>query len=156
MPFLVVQSTLLFDEDAEQADSGNDDHGDEAGQLPQDDGEEDETYETCADGTGGKGEKPPPDAHELQRLLQALEDRKAVERVVHSRMICVCVVALVLYRLSEFLSKKVWEPTLRSSRTLVPVTQFRGTARSLLAVDYHFYTMKNIFSRIVRDLIISK
>lgn len=94
MPFLVVQSTLLFDEDAEQADSGNDDHGDEAGQLSQDDGEEDEADETCADGTGGKGEETPPDAHELQRLLQALKDRKAVERVVNSRGICVCVVVL--------------------------------------------------------------
>lgn len=97
MPFLVVQSALLFDEDAEQADSGDDDHGDESGQLSQDDGEKDETYETCADGTGGKGEETPPDAHELQGLLQTLEDGKAVERVVHSRMICVCVVALVLY-----------------------------------------------------------
>jgi hypothetical protein len=48
----------------------------------------------CADGTGGKGEEPPPDAHELQRLLQALEDGKAVERVVHSRGFCVCVVVL--------------------------------------------------------------
>ena len=97
IPFLVVQSALLFDEDAEQTDGGNDDHGDEACQLPQDDGEEDETDETYADGTGGKGEEPPPDAHELQRPLQTLEDGKAVERVVHSRMICVCVVALVLY-----------------------------------------------------------
>jgi hypothetical protein len=97
IPFLVVKSALLLDEDAEQTDGGDDDHGDEAGQLPQDDGEEDETDKTCADGTGGKGEETPPDAHELQRLLQTLEDGKAVERVVHSRMICVCVVALVLY-----------------------------------------------------------
>ena len=149
-----MQPALLLDEDGEQTDGGDDDHGDESGQLPQDDGEEDKPYETCADGTGGKGEEAPPDAHELQGLLQTLEDGKAVERVVHSRMICVCVVALVLYRLSEFLRKKVWEPTLRPPRTLVPVTQFRRTARSFLAVDYHFYTMKNIFDRIVRDLLI--
>lgn len=94
MPFLVVQPALLLDEDAEQTDCGDDDHGDESGQLPQDDGEEDEADKACADGTGGKGEEPPPDAHELQRLLQALEDGKAVEQVVHSRMICVCVVVL--------------------------------------------------------------
>jgi hypothetical protein len=67
-----VKSIALPDIDGDQSDEGKDNHGNEACQLTQDDGEKDETEKGYTDGDGSEGEKPASDAHELQRLLNTL------------------------------------------------------------------------------------
>lgn len=67
-----VKSTALSDVDGTQSDKGKDNHGNEACQLTQDDGEKDETEKGHTDGEGSEGEKPASDAHELQWLLNTL------------------------------------------------------------------------------------
>ena len=67
-----VKPVALPDVDGSQSDEGKDNHGDEARQLTQDDGEEDEAEEGHANGDGGKGQESASDAHELQRFLYAL------------------------------------------------------------------------------------
>ena len=50
-----VKSIALPDIDGDQSDEGKDNHGNEAYQLTQDDGEKDETEKGYTDGNGGKG-----------------------------------------------------------------------------------------------------
>lgn len=67
-----VKPIALPDVDGSQSDKGKDNHGDEASQLTQDNGEEDKAEEGHADGNCGKGQEAASDTHELQRFLYAL------------------------------------------------------------------------------------
>ena len=83
VPLLAVQSAALFDVDGDDSYGGEADHDDEADKLAEEDGGQQETEEAQADGSGGVGQEPAADAHELQWLLESLEDRDAVEIDVH-------------------------------------------------------------------------
>ena len=83
MPLLAVQSAALLDVDGDDFHGGEADHDDEADKLAEEDGEQQEAEEAQADGSGGVGQEPAADAHELQWLLESLEDRDAVEIDVH-------------------------------------------------------------------------
>lgn len=83
MPLLVVQSAALLDVDGDDSYGGEADHDDESDKLAEEDGGQQETEEAHTDGSGGVGQEPAADAHELQWLLESLEDRDAVEIDVH-------------------------------------------------------------------------
>ena len=83
VPFLAVQSAALLDVDGDDSHGGEADHDDEADKLAEEDGGQQEAEEAQADGSGGIGQEPAADAHELQWLLESLEDRDAVEIDVH-------------------------------------------------------------------------
>ena len=83
VPFLAVQSAALLDVDGDDSHGGEADHDDEANELAEEDGGQQEAEEAQADGSGGIGQEPAADAHELQWLLESLEDRDAVEIDVH-------------------------------------------------------------------------
>ena len=81
--FLAVQSAALLDVDGDDSHGGEADHDDEADELAEEDGGQQEAKEAQTDGSGGVGQEPAADAHELQWLLESLEDRDAVEIDVH-------------------------------------------------------------------------
>lgn len=83
MAFLAVQSAALLDVDGDDSHGGEADHDDEADELAEEDGGQQEAKEAQTDGSGGVGQEPAADAHELQWLLESLEDRDAVEIDVH-------------------------------------------------------------------------
>ena len=83
VPFLAVQSAALLDVDGDDSHSGETDHDDEAHELAEEDGRQQEAKEAEADGSSGIGQEPAADAHELQWLLESLENRYAVEIDVH-------------------------------------------------------------------------
>ena len=83
MPLLAVQSAALLDIDGDDSHGGEADHDNEADKLAEEDGGQQEAEEAQADGSGGIGQEPAADAHELQWLLESLEDRDAVEIDVH-------------------------------------------------------------------------
>ena len=83
VPFLAVQSAALLHVDGDDSHGGKTDHDDEANELAEDDGRQQETKEADTDGSGGVGQEPAPYAHELQWFLESLEDRDAVEIDVH-------------------------------------------------------------------------
>ena len=83
VPFLAVQSAALLHVDGDDSYGYEDDHDDEAHELAEEDGRQQKTKETDADGSGGVGQEPAPYAHELQRFLESLENRDAVEIDVH-------------------------------------------------------------------------
>ena len=83
MPLLAVQSAALLDVDGDDSHGGEADHDDEADELAEEDGGQQEAEETQADGSGSIGQEPAADAHELQWFLESLEDRDAVEIDVH-------------------------------------------------------------------------
>ena len=83
MPLLAVQSAALLDVDGDDSHGGEADHDNEADELAEEDGGQQEAKEAQADGSGGVGQEPAADAHELQWLLESLEDRDAVEIDVH-------------------------------------------------------------------------
>ena len=74
VPFLGMKPAALFHIDGQQSNDGDDHHGDEAGELAHDDGEDDEPHEGEAYGSCRKCEEPSPDAHELQWFLESLEN----------------------------------------------------------------------------------
>ena len=80
---LAVQSTALFDVDGDDSHGGKADHDDEADKLAEEDGGQQEAEEAQADDSGCVGQEPASDAHELQWLLEPLEDWNAVEIDVH-------------------------------------------------------------------------
>ena len=82
-PFLTVQSAALLDVDRDDSHGGEADHDDEANELAKEDGRQQEAKEADADGSGGVGQEPAPNAHELQWFLESLENRYAVEIDVH-------------------------------------------------------------------------
>ena len=83
MPLLAVQSAALLDIDGDDSHGGEADHDNEADKLAEEDGGQQEAEEAQADGSGGIGQEPAADAHELQWLLESLEDLDAVEIDVH-------------------------------------------------------------------------
>ena len=83
VPFLAVQSAALLDVDRDDSHGGEADHDDEAHELAKEDGRQQEAKEAEADGSGGVGQEPATYAHELQWLLESLENRYAVEIDVH-------------------------------------------------------------------------
>ena len=83
VPLLAVQSAALLDVDGDDSHGGEADHDDEADKLAEEDGGQQEAEEAQADGSGGIGQEPAPYAHELQWLLESLENRYAVEIDVH-------------------------------------------------------------------------
>lgn len=83
MPLLAVQSAALLDVDGDDSHGGEADHDDEAHEFAEEDGGQQEAKEAQADGSSGIGQEPAANAHELQWLLESLEDRDAVEIDVH-------------------------------------------------------------------------
>jgi hypothetical protein len=83
VPFLAVQSAALLDVDGDDSHGGEADHDYEAHEFAEEDGGQQEAEEAQADGSGGIGQEPAADAHELQWLLESLEDLDAVEIDVH-------------------------------------------------------------------------
>jgi hypothetical protein len=74
------------------------DHDDEAHKLAEEDGRQQEAEEADADGSGGIGQEPAADAHELQWFLESLEDRDAVEIDVHYLVFyCDIILHYILY-----------------------------------------------------------
>ena len=83
VPLLAVQSAALLDVDGDDSHGGEADHDYEAHEFAEEDGGQQEAEEAQADGSGGIGQEPAPYAHELQWLLESLENRYAVEIDVH-------------------------------------------------------------------------
>jgi len=83
VPFLAVQSAALLYVDGDDSHGGEADHDDEANELAKEDGRQQEAKEADTDGSGGVGQEPAPNAHELQWFLESLENRYAVEIDVH-------------------------------------------------------------------------
>jgi hypothetical protein len=83
VPLLAVQSAALLDVDGDDSHGGEADHDYEAHEFAEEDGGQQEAKEAQADGSGGIGQEPAADAHELQWLLESLEDRDAIEIDVH-------------------------------------------------------------------------
>jgi len=83
MAFLAVQSAALLDVDGDDSHGGETDHDDEADKLAEEDGGQQEAEEAQADGSGSIGQEPAADAHELQWLLESLEDWDTIEIDVH-------------------------------------------------------------------------
>jgi hypothetical protein len=81
--FLTVQSAALLHVDGDDSHGYEDDHDDEANKLAEEDGRKQKAEEADADGGSGIGQEPAPYAHELQRFLESLENRDAVEIDVH-------------------------------------------------------------------------
>ena len=79
VPLLAVQSAALLDVDGDDSHGGEADHDYEAHEFAEEDGGQQEAEEAQADGSGGIGQEPAADAHELQWLLESLENRDAVE-----------------------------------------------------------------------------
>lgn len=73
-----MKAIALPDVNGGQSNKGKDNHGNEAGQLTQDNGEEDKAEEGHADGNRGKGQEAASDAHKLQRFLYAFVYRKEI------------------------------------------------------------------------------
>lgn len=80
--FFCVQTEFLFDEYEDDASSSKRNEGDDTSKEPQQDVEYKETDESKQECSCGIIDKLAADAHELQRLLQALKNRIA-DDVLH-------------------------------------------------------------------------
>ena len=78
-----MQSAFLLDVDGHEPCGGHHQHGDEARELAYGHREHDEAYEGHAYGRGRQREEASAYAHELQRLLQSLEDGEAFHVLFH-------------------------------------------------------------------------
>ena len=82
MPF-GMESAALLDVNRDQSCDGQHNHGDEACQLANEDGEHDKADERQSDGSGGIAKEPASDSHELQRTLKPFEYGIAVVITLH-------------------------------------------------------------------------
>ena len=80
---LGMKSAALFDVNRDQSCDGQHNHGDEACQLANEDGEHNKADERQSDGSGGIAKEPASDSHELQRTLKSFEYGIAVVISLH-------------------------------------------------------------------------